>query len=117
MIKLTLLIIALIFGLIEIIGAIRKKDYNYIVLRIIKFILITYVFSIILEKNNKMTRLETTLNKWQSPEFKPEEDGSYIVIAQHYKNKNNIEELVIGYHGEWKINYEFNILCWKAQSE
>lgn len=48
-----------------------------------------------------------------SEEEEPNEYGQYIVYVQHYTNKDLFNVTVAEWFGEWKINYEWNIIAWQ----
>lgn len=54
---------------------------------------------------------------WVSVEDRPKKDNKYLVVLQFYKEpKDRIIE-VVEYYGEWKVNYEWNVVCYKPLPE
>ena len=54
---------------------------------------------------------------WVSVEDSPKKDNKYLAILQFYKEpKDQIIE-VVEYYGEWKVNYEWNVICYKPLPE
>lgn len=53
--------------------------------------------------------------EWISAKVKPEENGIYICVVEHYKDPYEIKLVGFGYFGEWKMSKKWNLLMWKKR--
>ena len=54
---------------------------------------------------------------WISVEDRPRKDNKYLAVLQFYKEPKDKTIEVVEYYGEWKVNYEWNVICYKPLPE
>ncbi|MDD4495992.1 MAG: hypothetical protein PHV32_16905 [Eubacteriales bacterium] len=54
---------------------------------------------------------------WVSVEDSPKKDNKYLAVLQFYKEPKDRTIEVVEYYGEWKVNYEWNVICYKPLPE
>ena len=68
------------------------------------------------EYETVITALQT-YQPWISVEDRPRKDNKYLAVLQFYKEPKDKTIEVVEYYGEWKVNYEWNVICYKPLPE